>query len=95
MQIKRVINLYNKKDATKRSDTNFDPAYNFGFIYKAIVHNANAIEKSSDLEQSGYDTTWRHGCFGAKGSGLTGCITGKSGISKGGQIVITSNVSRI
>ena len=33
--------------------------------------------------------------IGKQGSGLPGRITGKPSISKGGQIVITSDVSRI
>ena len=58
-------------------------------------YNANAITKWAELEKSCDETTWVHGGFGEKGSGLTGRITGKPGISKGGQIVITSDVSRI
>ena len=84
MQIKRVMKFWNNKDAPKCGDTNYYPAYKFDFIYKAIVHNVNAIKKRADLEQSGDETTWRHGGFGEKGSGLTGRITGKPGMSKGG-----------
>ena len=45
LQIKRVIKLCNNKDAPKCSDTKYYPAYKFDFIYKAIVHNVNAITK--------------------------------------------------
>ena len=44
MQIKRVMKLYNNKDAPKHGDTNYDPDYRFEFVYKAIVHNVNAIK---------------------------------------------------
>ena len=95
LQIKRVMKLCNNKDAPKRGDTNYDPAYKFDFIYKAIVHNLNSITKWAELDQSGNETKWGHGGFGEKVSGLTGHITGKPGISKGGQIAITGAVSRI
>ena len=81
--MKRVMKLCNNKDATKRGDTNYDPAYNFYFFYNDIVHNVNAITKWDDLEQSGDETTWLHGGFGEKVSVLTGRITGKPDISKG------------
>ena len=89
------MKLWNNKDAPKRGDTNYDPDYKFDFIYKAIFHNVNAITKWADLEQLCDDTTWGHGGFGEKVSGLTGRITVKPGISKGGQIMITSDVGRI
>ena len=53
LQIKCVMKLCNNKDAPKRGDTNYEPAYKFYFIYKAIVQNVNAITKWSDLDQSG------------------------------------------
>ena len=56
LQIKRVIKLCNNKDALKRSDTTYDPAYKFDFIYKAIAHNVTAIIKWDDLGQSGDKT---------------------------------------
>ena len=89
------MKLYNNKDAPKRGDTNYNPDYKFGFIYMYIVHNINAITQWVDLDQSGDNNTCVHGGFGEKGSGLTGRITGKPGISKGDQIMITSDVSII
>ena len=50
----------------KRGDTNYEPAYKFDLIYKAIVHNVNVITKWADLDQSGDETTWGHGVFGEK-----------------------------
>ena len=58
LQIKRVIELCNNKDAPKRSDTNYNQAYKFDFIYKANIHNINTRTKWADLEQSGDETTW-------------------------------------
>ena len=87
------MKLCNNKDAPNCGDTNYDPDYKFGFIYKSIFHNLNVITKWGDLDQSGDKTTWAHGGFGEKWIGLTCSITVKPGISKGGQIVITSYVS--
>ena len=87
--------MCNKKNAPKRGDTKYDPSYKFYFIYTDIFHNVNEIIKWADMEKSGYDTTWLNGGFGEKGIGLTGRITINPGISKGGQILITSDVSRI
>ena len=89
------MKLCNNKDAPKCGDTNYKPDYKFGLIYKAIVYNITDITKWADIEQSGDETTWGHGEFGEKGSGLPGHTKGKTGISKGGHIVITSDVSRI
>ena len=89
------MKLCNNKDVPKSGDTNYDPAYRFYFIYKAIINDINAIKKWDELDQSGDNTTWEHGRFDEKESSLTGCITGKPGISKGGQIVIKSDVSII
>ena len=66
MKIKHVIKLFNNKVAPKFGDTNYDPAYKFDFIYKTIIHNANAITKWADLEQPGDKTTWIHVGFGEK-----------------------------
>ena len=90
-----VVPLVTTKDAPKSGDTNYKPDYKFDLIYKAIFRNVNTIIKWSDLDQSGDKTTWGHGGFDEKGSGLTGRITGKPGISKSGQIILTSLVITI
>ena len=64
LQIKLAINLCNNKDAPKCGDKKYVPSHKCYFIYKAIVHNVNAITKRSDLEQSGDKTFWEHGGFG-------------------------------
>ena len=58
--------MYNNNDAPKHGDTNYDPDYKFEFIYKAIVHNVNAIKKWANLKQSGDKTKCGHGSFGEK-----------------------------
>ena len=68
---------------------------NTAVYLSAIVHNVNTITKWAGLEQSGYETTWVHGGFGEKVSGITGLITLKPDRSKGGQIFTTINVNRI
>ena len=66
LQIKLVVKLCNNKDSPKHGDTNYDPYYKFDFIYKDIFHNANAITKLADMEQSGDETTWGHCGFSEK-----------------------------
>ena len=52
--------------APKHGDINYELVYKFGFIYKDIIHNDNAIKKWADLGQSGDETTWGHGVSGEK-----------------------------
>ena len=46
------------------------------------------------MDHCGDETTWAHGGYGESGTGLQGCITGKSGVTKGGHIVIVSDTHR-
>ena len=48
-----------------------------------------------DSDQCGDETTWGHGGYGEAGRGLLGRITGKPEVSKGGQIVMISDVNRM
>ena len=63
-------------------------------IYNTIIKNTNAITEAADLDQFGDETTWGHGGYGESGTGLVGRIMGKPGISKGGHIIITSDINR-
>jgi hypothetical protein len=64
-------------------------------LWYVLFANVNAISKHAELDLCGDKTTWGHGGFGEAGSGLVGRIMGKPGISKGGQIVMISNVNWI
>jgi hypothetical protein len=95
LQIKRVVKLCNNDGVPKRGEEGYDPAYKYDMLWEALFANVNAITKHAELDLCGDETTWGHGGFGEAGSGLVGRIMGKPGISKGGQIVMISDVNRI
>ena len=95
LQIKRVIKLCNNETAPKRGEPDYNPAYKYDMIYDVLVQNLNAITEEAELDLCGDETTWGHGGFGEAGSGLIGRILNKPGVTKGGQIVMISDVHRI
>jgi len=95
LQIKRVYKLCDNGRAKKRGEEGYNPAYKYDFIYEVLVHNVNALTKHAELDLCGDETTWGHGGYGEAGSGLVGRILGKPGVTKGGQIVLVSDVHRI
>ena len=94
-EIKRIYKLCNNDTAPKRGEDKYDPAYKFDLIYKVIVNNVNNITKHASLDLCGDETTWGHAGYGEAGSGITGRIMNKPGISKGGQIVVVTDSNRI
>ncbi len=60
-----------------------------------LIDNLNAITEEAELDLSGDETTWGHGGFGEPGSGIIGRILNKPGVTKGGQIVMISDVHRV
>jgi hypothetical protein len=95
MQIKRVMKLNNNQTSPKRGEEGYNPAFKFDLIYADVmISNLNAVTKHADLDQCSDETTWGHGGYGEAGSGLAGRIMGKPGITRGGQIVVISDVSR-
>lgn len=95
LQIKRVIKLNNNSRDPQCGEPGYNPAYKFDMLYNVIISNTNALSKYAELDQTGDETTWGHGGFGESGSGLVGRIVGKPGVTKGGQIVLVSDVHRI
>ena len=95
LQIKRVFKLCNNSDSPKRGEIGYDPAYKYDMLYRALFANVNALTKKAGLDLCGDESTWGHEGFGEAGSGLTGRIVGKPGVTKGGQIVMLSDVDRI
>jgi hypothetical protein len=93
LQIKRVLKLNNNQTSPKRGQEGYNPAFKFDLLYDVLISNLNAVTKYADLDQCGDETTWGHGGYGEAGSGLAGRIMGKPGITRGGQIVIISDVS--
>ena len=80
--------------APKRGTAHYNPAYKFNSLMKTIVHNTNAVTLEAELDQCGDETTWGFMGYGENGTGLVAGITAKPGVSRGGQIVIVSDVSR-
>jgi hypothetical protein len=64
LQLKRTYKL-NDNDYDKNSE---DSCKKFDLIYKAIVHNTNALTLHADLDQCMDETTCGHGGYGPKGA---------------------------
>ena len=55
----------------------------------------NCVSKVAETDQCSDETTYSHSGHGEKGSVLVGRVFGKPGVSKGGQIVMISDVNRM
>jgi hypothetical protein len=94
LQIKRVLKLNNNQTSLRRGEEGYNPAFKFDLIYDVMISNLNAVTKYAEADQCGDETTWGHGGYGKAGSGLAGRIMGKLGITRGGQVIVVSDVSR-
>ena len=90
-----MIKLCNNETAPKNGEEGYNPAYKFDMLWNVMVHNVNAITKDAELDLCGDETTYATGLYGEKGSGIVGRVVGKPGVSKGGQIVMISDVHRV
>jgi hypothetical protein len=95
LQIKRTYKLCNNDISPKRGEPGYNPAYKYDMLYDTLIHNINQMTEFAESDQCGDETTWPHGGFGEAGSGLMGRIMGKPGVTKGGQIVVISDVHRM
>ena len=93
-QIKRVIKLCDNQSAPRRNQPGYDPAYTCDYVFKAIVHNTNAITEKACDDQCGDETTFPHVGYGpGDGSCLVKRQINKP-VTKGAQIVMVSDVDR-
>jgi hypothetical protein len=92
-ELKSSKKLCHNGSSPQRGMDGYDPAYKFDLIYKTLVHNVNAVSKFADENQVLDESTWGHSGYGEAGSGLTGRLMNKP-VSKGGQVVIISDVGR-
>jgi hypothetical protein len=92
LQIKRTYKLCNNDVSPKRGEPRYNPAYKYDLLFDTLIYNINQTTKFAEWDQCGDETTWPHGGYGEAGSGLMGRIMGKPGVTKGGQIVIISDV---
>lgn len=90
-KIKRCIKLNDNATSIKKGKPGFNPVYKFDYLYDCLVSNTNSICDRAELDLCGDETTYPFGGFGEAGSGLISRVK-KPGISKGGQIVIISDV---
>ncbi len=95
LEVKRVTKLCNNLTAKKRGEDGYDPAYKFDYIYDTIVHNVNALTLNVGLDLCADETSYGFNGWGETGSGILGLILNKPGITRGGQIVMVSDVDRI
>jgi hypothetical protein len=93
-QIKRVMKLINNQSSPKHGEEGYNPAFKFDMLYDVLISNLNVVTRYAKSDQCGDKTTWGHGDYGKAGSGLAGRIMRKPGITRGGQIVVISDVSR-
>jgi hypothetical protein len=94
LQLKRTFKLCDNERAPKRDQPGYDPAYKYDYLFRTIIYNLNAVTKSADLDQCGDETTFAHNGYGEPNSGLLSRVMGKPGVTRGGQIVLLSDVGR-
>ena len=95
LELKRVVKLCNNTTAPKKGSNGYNLAYKCDLIFKTIVHNVNALSLYANPDQCCDETTFGHEGHGENDAGLLKLIKGKPGITKGMQIVLTSDVDRI
>ena len=92
-ELKRNFKLCHNGSVPKRGQKGYDPAYKYDLVYKAMVHNCNAISRKGDDHLTLDETTWGFGGYGEHGSGLVGRLRNKK-VNKGGQTTIMSDSRR-
>ena len=96
LQIKRTYKLCNNYSAAQKGDPKYNPAYKYDAIFKAMVHNCNAVTKYADSDLCGDETTFPHMGYGESNTGLLKRLgQTKPGITRGMQTVMLFDVNRI
>ena len=72
----------------------YDPAYKYDYAFKALIHNCNEFTYQADLDLCGDETSMGHSGYAEPGSGLSGWVANKPGITRGMQTVLLSDVHR-
>ena len=93
VQGKWSMKLCDNRDAvTDKNDERYDPAYKIDMMPKILVHNTNFLTKRGSqnitVDESSYGTS----NYGP--ANLIGRIMNKPGVTKGGQVVIATDVER-
>lgn len=95
LEIKRCIKLCNNKEAPKKAEANYNPAYKYDMIFDTIISNVNALTHRACLDLGGDETSIAHGGYGEKGTGILSRVLNKPGLTKGMQIVLVSDIDWI
>ena len=95
LELKRVHKLCNNLTAKPRGHDEYNPAYKYDFIYDVITHNVNALTLFAGLDLCGDETTFPFNGWGEAASGLFTLVNNKPGVTRGGQMVLISDVDRI
>ena len=95
LMLKRFYKLCFNRDAKKKGEPGYNPAYKYDFIFDTIISNVNAVTKYACLDLCGDETTYAHEGYGEKDTSLVARILNKPGVTRGGQIVIVCDVDRI
>ena len=95
LQIKRVKKSNNNYVTPPRGDATFDPAHKFDLVYECMVKNLEEVTNKATLDQTVDESSWGHGGYGEKGTGIVTDIINKPGISRGGQVVTCMDSDRL
>ena len=91
-QNKRVKIICNNDTATKKGQVGYNPIYIFDYTWRCLIRNVNFLAKHAKIDICGDDKSWSTYSYGEAGDRLTGRITNKAGIMKGGQTVLIIDV---
>eukprot|EP00957_Ditylum_brightwellii_P103981 7922571-Ditylum_brightwellii.AAC.1 len=95
LQIKYTRKLCSNDSAKKKEEDGYNSAYKYDYIYDAICHHVNALICIADLDLCRDETTFGHNGYEEAGSDIVGQVRDKPGDTKGGHIILISDVSRV
>ena len=95
LQIKRVMKLNDNDTSPKKGEDGYSPTYKYDMISEVTCANTNALSELAGSDLGGDETTFPAQGYGESGAGVISRITGKPGVTKGGQDVIVVDRDRI
>ncbi|CAJ1953548.1 unnamed protein product [Cylindrotheca closterium] len=90
-QIKRIIKLNDNAKSKPRGHELYDPAHKYDMAYRVVVANCNSLTLYAESDLCCDEMTWKFMGYGE--GGVVRRIVGKPGVTKGGQVVMTSDAS--
>ena len=92
LQIKEFKNSATATQQQGKLQDGYNQIYTFDYIWQCLIQSVNFLTNHAKLDLCGYETSWATESCGDPGSGLTGRISNKPVIMKGGQTVLVSDV---